>query len=63
MIGLSPSLAGRDSNVSVQAVDGGENQSAEIQRSGRGNDGVLERDKQTEQPWSASRKAPNVAQC
>lgn len=32
-----------------------------IQRSGRRSDGVCERDKQTEHPWSACKKAPRVA--
>ena len=33
-----------------------ENQSAQLQRSGRRNDGVCESDKQTEYPWFAVRK-------
>ena len=57
---VSPSLAGRDGDVSVQAANDGQNQSANIQRSGRGSDGVCECDKQTEQAWSASQKAPSV---
>lgn len=51
----------RDGDVSVQAIAGGENQSAKIQRSGRGSDDVCERDKQTEQPWSARQTTPSVA--
>lgn len=57
----APSLAGRDGDVSVQAIAGGENQSAKIPRSGRGSDDVCERDKQTEQPWSARQTTPSVA--
>ncbi len=34
------SFVGRDGDISVQAVDDGQNQSANIQRSGRGSDGV-----------------------
>lgn len=60
-IWVPPSLAGRNGNVAVQAVVGGENQSAKIQRSGRGSDGVCKRHKQTEPPWSACEKVPRVA--
>ncbi len=42
-IGISPSLGRRDGNISIQAVDDGPNQSANIQRSGGGSDGVCER--------------------
>ena len=45
---VSPSLTGKDSDVSVQAVAGGENQSAKIQWSGKVSDGVCKRHKQTE---------------
>jgi len=59
-VGISPALTGRDGDVSVQAVDGGQNQSANIQRSGRGSDGVCWCNQQTEHPWSACQKAPSV---
>lgn len=60
-VGISPALAGRDCDVSVQAVDDGQNQSANIQRSGRGGDGVCGCNQQTEHSWYASQKAPSVA--
>lgn len=58
---VSPSFTGEGGNVSIQAVAGGQNQSAKIPRSSRRRDGVCERDKHTEHPWSASRTAPSVA--
>ncbi len=59
-IGVSPSLAGRDGNVSVQTVNGRQHHAAKIQRLGGRGDGVRERDKQTERPWPAYQKAPSV---
>jgi hypothetical protein len=60
-IGVSLSLVGRNSNIAVQKVEGGQNQSVQLQRSSKRNDGVYERDKQTEHPWYACKKAPSVA--
>ncbi len=59
-IGVSPSFAGRDSDVPVQTVNGRPNHPAKIQWSSGRSDGVSERDKQTEHPWSACQKAPSV---
>ena len=39
--GGSPSLAGRDGDVSLQTVNDRQNQSADLQRSGRGNNDLL----------------------
>ncbi len=52
---------GHPRNEAVWVVDDGQNQSANIQRSGGGSDGVCERNKQTEHPWTACQKAPSVA--
>lgn len=46
--------------VPVQVAAGGENQSANRPRSGRGSDGVCGRDKQTQYPWFACQKAQSV---
>ena len=60
-IGVSPSLVGRNGDVPVQTVDGGQNHATKIQRSGGRSDGVCKRDKQIEYPGSACQTAPSVA--
>jgi hypothetical protein len=57
---LSPSLAGRNSDVAIKTVDGKKNHATKIQLPSRRNDGVCDRNKPTKHSSYTCQKASSV---